>query len=290
MKAYGTIFPLLIALRSTLSAADVDNGLDYGMNRGQLAFLVLVNAMVSLVIALAVVWAFEARRPDPEELAAINTPRPSPVLAAPASQPTVTPNSAGVDPGIIMPSPTPVEAAPTETAEIVYVVQPGDTMLVIATRHDVSVEDILAANNLSDPNFVFAGQRLVIPVLAGGTVVTGTAPSAEPTAETPVISGVRITNITGTGDLANEQVLVVNESDTPFSLQGWQLERTGGPAYTFRSDVPLFPGGGVRLHSGAGSDTSIDLYWGLAEPAWQSGAEARLLDSAGGVITTYTVP
>jgi LysM repeat protein len=259
------------------------------MNRGQLAFLVLVNAMVSLVIALAVVWAFEARRPDPEELAAINTPRPEPVLAAPAAQPTATPNPAGVDPGIIIPSPTPTTEAPIEAAETVYVVQPGDTMLVIATRYDVTVQDILDANNLSDPNFVFAGQRLIIP-LPAGTVVSGTVPVAEPTAETPVISGVRITNITGTGDLANEQVLVVNESDTPFSLQGWQLERAGGPAYTFRSDVPLFPGGGVRLHSGAGSDTSIDLYWGLAEPAWASGAEARLLNADGDVITTYTVP
>ena len=44
------------------------------MNRRQLLFLILVNGVVSLAIALIVVWAVEARRPDPEELAALYTP------------------------------------------------------------------------------------------------------------------------------------------------------------------------------------------------------------------------
>jgi hypothetical protein len=163
-------------------------------------------------------------------------------------------------------------------------------MLVIATRYDVTVEDILAANNLSDPNFVFAGQRLVIPVQAG-SAVTQSAPSGEATPTVAVVpQGVRITAITGSGDLPNEQVILVNDSDTPYSLQGWQLQRVGGPAYTFRSDVPLFPGGSIRLHSGAGTDTSIDFYWGLTEPAWQAGVEARLVTASGEPVTSYVVP
>lgn len=267
------------------------------MNRGQLAFLVLVNAMVSLVIALAVVWVFEARRPDAEELAAINTPRPDPIMAVTAPQPTATVDPAATLPVAAVATETPTPEA-VASAEEVYVVQPGDTMLVIATRYEVSVEDILSANNLSDPNFVFAGQRLVIPIQGGSPVtgsvsgpITGTAPSGEPTA-TPVVVpvGVSITAVTGPGDLPNEQVILVNDSDTPFSLQGWQLQRGDGPTYTFLSDVPLFPGGSVRLHSGAGTDTSIDLYWGLTEPAWQTGVEARLVTGEGDTVTTYVVP
>lgn len=262
------------------------------MNRGQLAFLILVNAMVSLVIAIAVTWVFEARRPDAEELAAINTPRPAPVLAEPIAQPTVALSPAATTPAPIIA----VETATPETtgpvSEEIYVVQPGDTMLVIATQYNVSVDDILNANNLNDPNFVFAGQRLVIPV-QGGSGNTGTTPSALPTA-TPTVAiapdGVRITAVTGVGDLQNEQIVLVNDSDTPFSLQGWQLQRTNGDAYTFRNDVPLFPGGSIRLHSGAGADTSIDLYWGLTEAAWQGGAEARLVTAEGDTITTYVVP
>lgn len=271
------------------------------MNRGQLAFLVLVNTMISLVIALAVVWAFEARRPDPEELAAISTPRPEPLLAASPTQLAAT-----VDPGAAVPTPIttePIEAVPTDTPEStgeetvegeVYVVQPGDTMLVIATRNNITVDDILRANNLSDPNFLFAGQRLVIPVQgaggAGGSEAPAATPAeAEPEAE-PVIEGVRIAAIISAGDLASEHVVIVNESSTPFSLQGWQVQRVGGPGYLIASDIPLFAGGSVRVHSRSGTDTTIDLYWGLTEPAWPSGVEARLIDAQGDVVDSYVVP
>ncbi len=260
------------------------------MNRGQLAFLVLVNGMVSLVIALAVVWAFEARRPDPEELAAINTPRPTAILAAPIVQAATTVDPVATVAEALVATATPTAETPAETSEQVYVVQPGDTMLVIATRYDVTVDDILQANSLNDPNFVFEGQRLVIPVQGGGSV-TQSVPSTESTATPqPVPDGISIPAITGIGDLPNEQVILANNSATPFSLQGWQLQRVGGPAYTFISDVPLFPGGSVRLHSGAGTDTSIDLYWGLTEPAWQSGIEVRLVTAQGETVTTYLVP
>ena len=52
------------------------------MNRRQLAFIVLVNGLVSLVIALGVVWVFEIRRPEAEQLALLNDQRPGAVLAA----------------------------------------------------------------------------------------------------------------------------------------------------------------------------------------------------------------
>ena len=261
------------------------------MNRGQLAFLVLVNAMISLVIAIAVIWVFEARRPDAEELAAINTPRPAPVLAATVAQPTVAINPATTSaPVVAVETPTPETTG--EVSEEIYVVQPGDTMLVIATQYDVTVDDILNANNLSDPNFVFAGQRLVIPV-QGGRSGTGTTQNElpAPTATTAIVpDGVRIAAVTSVGDLQNEQLVLVNDSDTAFSLQGWQLQQVGGATYIFRSDVPLFPGGSIRIHSGAGTDTSIDLYWGLTEAAWQTGTEARLVTAEGNAITTYVVP
>jgi hypothetical protein len=120
--------------------------------------------------------------------------------------------------------------------------------------------------------------------------VNPATPESQPTATVPVVEGVRIAAVTGAGDLANEQVIVVHDGDTPVSLQGWQLQRGDGPAYTFLSDVPLFPGGSIRLHSAAGADTSIDFYWGLTEPAWQAGVEARLLSAQGDVVTTFAVP
>ena len=257
------------------------------MNRRHLALLVLINTVVSLVVALSVVWAFESRRPDLEELAAIYTPRPEPILAAPATQapavaqPTPPPDTA---PLAETPTATP-ESAPQ--AEEIYIVQPGDTLLVVATRYGIGVDDILEANNLSNPDYVFSGQRLVIPVQGGGGAVTDT--TAAGGSGEPVVEGVKVAAVSGAADLPHEQGIVANESDLAFSLQGWKLEREGGPSYTF-GNVPLFPGGSVGLHSAAGADTTVDLYWNQPSPVWQSGAVVRLLNAQENVVSSYTVP
>jgi len=44
-----------------------------------------------------------------------------------------------------------------------YVVQPGDTLYSIAARFGKNVWDIIAANNLPDPQWISVGQVLVIP-------------------------------------------------------------------------------------------------------------------------------
>jgi LysM repeat protein len=48
-------------------------------------------------------------------------------------------------------------------ADTVYVVQPGDTLSQIAVKTGISMQAIIAANGLTNPNLLFAGQRLVIP-------------------------------------------------------------------------------------------------------------------------------
>ncbi len=44
-----------------------------------------------------------------------------------------------------------------------YTVKPGDTLGAIARDNDVSVSDLAAANHISNPNLIRAGQVLVIP-------------------------------------------------------------------------------------------------------------------------------
>jgi murein DD-endopeptidase MepM/ murein hydrolase activator NlpD len=62
----------------------------------------------------------------------------------------------------------------------VYVVQSGDTLWDIATRFNVNLSDLVAANNLAS-SMIFAGQQLVIPGLEGlsGTLVTTQVPFGE---------------------------------------------------------------------------------------------------------------
>jgi soluble lytic murein transglycosylase-like protein len=44
-----------------------------------------------------------------------------------------------------------------------YVVQPGDTLTAISQQTGVSIQQIVQANSLSDPNLIVAGQYLAIP-------------------------------------------------------------------------------------------------------------------------------
>ncbi|MGD0574778.1 MAG: peptidoglycan DD-metalloendopeptidase family protein [Anaerolineales bacterium] len=57
----------------------------------------------------------------------------------------------------------------------VYVVQPGDSLSLIARTFGVSLNDLLAANDLTVNTVIQPGQRLVIPGLEGVTGLLGTA-------------------------------------------------------------------------------------------------------------------
>jgi LysM repeat protein len=46
-----------------------------------------------------------------------------------------------------------------------YIVQDGDNMSSLAEQFATTVEEIMAANGLTDPNALQAGQALIIPSL-----------------------------------------------------------------------------------------------------------------------------
>lgn len=54
-------------------------------------------------------------------------------------------------------------AAPAEQGYTVHIVQLGETLYAIAMRYGVSASAIASANNIYNPDLIFAGQRLVIP-------------------------------------------------------------------------------------------------------------------------------
>lgn len=58
-------------------------------------------------------------------------------------------------------------ATPTPTVEVQaaqeYTVQPGDTLGAIAAQFGVSVEDIVAANEIANPDLIQPGDVLTIP-------------------------------------------------------------------------------------------------------------------------------
>jgi len=74
---------------------------------------------------------------------------------------------------------------PIASADDSYTVQPGDNLYRIALRHDLTVNELAAANGISNPNWLYAGQVLVIPAGEGETEAAeettgdGTSPLVE---------------------------------------------------------------------------------------------------------------
>jgi LysM repeat protein len=124
-------------------------------------FLILIGILFLTVLVVAVTrplifeqivptvlgWegdeAMPTDRVAPDEIPEISTPAPT----ATAS-PTVPPATS-----------TP---PPTATLQV-YLVQPGDTLTRIADRFGVSMETLIDANNLANPNQLLPGDRLIIP-------------------------------------------------------------------------------------------------------------------------------
>lgn len=81
-------------------------------------------------------------------------------------------------PGQIIHIPLPGEA-PVPRASL-YIVQPGETLMSIAVRFNIPVGALLQVNpQITDPNLIFPGQIIAIP-LPYGAVVPTTAPMPMP--------------------------------------------------------------------------------------------------------------
>lgn len=75
------------------------------------------------------------------------------------------------------PPPTPPPPTPPPPSGGTYVVQAGDTLTGIAARFGTTVAELVALNNISNPNLIYVGQVLQIP---GGTPGDPTPPPPPP--------------------------------------------------------------------------------------------------------------
>jgi LysM repeat protein len=110
----------------------------------------------------------------PSSLSALPTETPQPTPLVTVTE-TVTPE------GVPMPTATPGAVRTLEDGK--YTVQENDTLLDIAHAFGVTMEDIIAANNLRNPHRLQVGQVLIIPTPRVTMTLTLT-----PTPATTVIS------------------------------------------------------------------------------------------------------
>ncbi|MEW5870129.1 MAG: LysM peptidoglycan-binding domain-containing M23 family metallopeptidase [Chloroflexota bacterium] len=96
-----------------------------------------------------------------------------------------------------------------EPAGPVYIVQEGDSLWSIALRFRVSVDDLVAINNMSNPNQLVLGDRLVIPGLTG---VQGVLVS------TTVAYGDTLRSLSRRYGIAEEMLIRLNHLTSPAEL------------------------------------------------------------------------
>jgi hypothetical protein len=100
---------------------------------------------------------------------------------------------------------------------------------------------------------------------------------------------IEIQVVVGAGDLSNERVQLVCASEEPIDLLGWVLSDGESNEFTF-PEVRVYPGGSIYLYTRAGANSSVELFWGKANPVWSSQARILLKDHAGNLRSEYQVP
>lgn len=268
----------------------------------QAAFLIVINAILSLLISLAVVNV--SQRTQEQRFA--EATRVAQATAASRLVATATP----------LPRP------------YIYVVRPGDNLTSIADQFGVPLDELMRINRITDPDLLRVGQELIIPLWdrlppAVPTAVPeerGTPPAlptavpwvptptpSPPVTKTPTPTRTPVPGLTtatpatptgparvvilgtrGAGDLERESLLVANEGGEAADLTGWRVRVRGELHYTFPEGFTLPPGGQVALHTGPGEDTPTDLFWGLEVPLWgEPGLQVSLEDAEGHVVARY---
>jgi len=86
-------------------------------------------------------------------------------------------------------------------------------------------------------------------------------------------------------NLNGEWVEITNNGTSPISMPCWTLsDKNNKHLYRF----PIFTlnaGASVKVHTGSGTDTATDLYFGQSLPVWNNdGDTATLADSNGSII------
>ncbi len=155
---------------------------------------------------------------------ALATPEMTPTaqdIAAITFSPTENPPTATAQPtATATPTPRPPTATPT-VEPVVHTIKDGETLSKIAQNYGVTVEAIMEANGLTNPDRIVAGQTLIIPA-AGGSPPAATSapqptntPKAKSPTSTPVQKPPTVTPAPATGRLQFTATLEWNPMVAP---------------------------------------------------------------------------
>ncbi|MGL4648187.1 MAG: LysM peptidoglycan-binding domain-containing protein, partial [Caldilineaceae bacterium] len=158
--------------------------------------------------------------------------------------------------------------------ESVHVVSRGEKLAQIARRYGVTLEQMVAANGLEDPNHIWVGQQLSVPGAGGlaAAAVGGPATGGESYVVGP---GDTLSEIAKRFGLAPSELMRLNAlSDPNFVWVGQRLQVSGSAAAA--ANVPLAAASGGDIYVVKPGDT-------LSEIARDLGISVQQLLSANGL-------
>jgi hypothetical protein len=116
---------------------------------------------------------------------------------------------------------------------------------------------------------------------------TAQATSAPPSSQNS--GGVQVENVFGVGDLNTEVVLLKRTGDGELWVTGWRLEDENNHRFVL-PELMLNKDGAIKIYTKPGTNSAIELHWGIKEAVWSSGELVSLLDQNGSVRATYRIP
>lgn len=176
-------------------------------------------------------------------------PDAAPAGATPAPEPAPSP-----------PEPAPTPAPTTSEPPTEYTVEPGDTVVSIASRFGLDTVDLITWNDLFDPDLLITGQRLVLraPVEPPATTARGGQATAEGQASDAtyvVAEGDTLWGIAVRFDTTPDELLALNGlEDGDLIIVGQALRLPGSPSALASGGVS--GGGEYVVQEG---DTLLDI-------------------------------
>jgi LysM repeat protein len=124
--------------------------------------------------------------------------------------------------GLLLLLALPAASATAQSGGTVHVVAAGETLRTIAARYGVSTDAIIAANNIVNPDRIFAGQRLTIPGSGGA------APGVGSSTTHIVQAGENLYRIGLRYGLTVDQLLAANGLSNPDQVYAGQMLTISG--------------------------------------------------------------
>lgn len=149
-------------------------------------------------------------------------------------------------------------ALPAAATDRVMVVQPGDTLSEIALEHGISVAQLSALNGISNPNRIYAGQRLRLTAQMSGAMPAPVA-KAKPKAVVHVVAwGETLTGIARRYGSTISAIAAANGIANPSYLRAGQrltIPGTAAPTAPKKPKPASVSATAAAIHVVAGGET-----------------------------------